>query len=227
MSNTIRFNLLHCSNTRIEVSVSGSETARPIFPRRQPVAFFRRTVDTNSFLSIVRVASIAHRPPVYTHARLLSFTLVHALLDLPLAHARWRAEATLSSNQQKPTTTFYRLALFPPKKRKKKKKKERCCYSILQLLDFLIPGNNRENISPPPCSSFVPLPRRTPRRLATVYQLAVSRFSFYTFFFPPFETTLLAAYIIIPSSIVLFIILSLIETASLAGVVFGYGQGVS
>lgn len=111
--------------------------------------------------------------------------------------------------------------------KKKKKKKERCCYSILQLLDFLIPGNNRENISPPPCSSFVPLPRRTPRRLATVYQLAVSRFSFYTFFFPPFETTLLAAYIIIPSCTVLFIILSLIETASLAGVVFGYGQGVS
>lgn len=71
------------------------------------------------------------------------------------------------------------LPCFPhnnEKKKKRKEKKER--RSILQLLDFLIPGNNRENISSPPCSSFVPLPRRTPRCLATVYQLAVSRFSF-------------------------------------------------
>lgn len=66
------------SNTRIEVSVSGSETARPIFPRRQPVAFFRRTVDTNSFLSIVRVASIAHRSPVYTRSSSFFYTCTRA-----------------------------------------------------------------------------------------------------------------------------------------------------
>lgn len=166
------------------------------------------------------------RPYIHTLVFFLLHLYTRSSTPRSRMHAGGRKPRFRPINKSRPPRSTG-LPCFPHNNEKKKKKKERRCYSILQLLDFLIPGNNRENISPPPCSSFVSLPRRTPRRLATVYQLAVSRFLFYTFFFPPFETTLLAAYIIIPSSTVLFIILSLIETASLAGVVFGYGQGVS
>lgn len=51
----------------------------------------------------------ASAAPIHT----LVFFLLHLYTRASAAHARERAEATLSSNQQKPTTTFYRLALFP------------------------------------------------------------------------------------------------------------------
>lgn len=98
-------------SVRIEVCVYRTRRPRDRFFRRQPVAFFRRTVDTNSFLSIVRVASIAHRlagihspvgRPVRPSARFLPFTLVHARFGRR-ACTRDRA-ATLPSNQQKPAT---------------------------------------------------------------------------------------------------------------------------
>lgn len=151
------------------------------------MAFFRRTVDTNSFLSIVRVASIAHRPPPYTRSFSFFYTCTRA--PRPRMHASGRKPRFRPINKSRPPRSTG-LPCFPHNNekrkegRKERKKKKRRRYSILQLLDFLIPGNNRENISSPPCSSFVPLPRRTPRCLATVYQLAVSRFSFCIFFSP-------------------------------------------
>lgn len=164
-------------------SVYRRRRPRNRFSRRQPVAFFRRTVDTNSFLSIVRVASIAHRL-VHT-ARPAGRQLVFFLLRLYtrvsiLAHAReltgtrtWPRFRPINKSRP-PRPTGYPVSRIIMKKR---------CYSILQLVDFLIPGNNRENISSPSCfaSCFVPLSRRRPRCFATVYQLAKPRFSFYAF----------------------------------------------
>lgn len=164
----------------------------------------------------------------HTHACLLSFTLVHARLGRACTRAGGShafVQSTKADHHVLQACPVSRIIMKKEKKEGRKEKKRRR-YSILQLLDFLIPGNNRENISSPPCSSFVPLPRRTPRCLATVYQLAVSRFLFCTFF-SPFETTLLAAYIIMPfpSNAVLFIILS--RPLLLLGWFWAMAKGVS
>lgn len=113
------------SNTRIEVSVSGSETARPIFPRRQPVAFFRRTVDTNSFLSIVRVASIAHRPPVYTRSSSFFYTCTRA--PRPPARACTLAGGSHAFVQSTKADhhVLTGLPCFPHNNEEKKKKKKK------------------------------------------------------------------------------------------------------